>query len=425
MILSANNDPVRDIEGGEALPCALFIAPIMPQQTGNGLAMRAGMTLRALSQYYRVYLVVVPVAGSLQDSSDFARQFATALKVLDPQAHLDPLAGLILRVTDEAERARARAAYPKVWLSRLCTSATAHAIMAWADGVPFAVLHVMRLYLATLAEPFLRRVADRPLCGLDLDDDDADVYDAMAEGSGQAAMLRAEAEKFRALATRMLPQFDRRFVSAARDAERLAANYPGNSFDVVPNGYPLIGQQIARRSNGGDGLRLLFIGGLGYPPNADAVAWLCGPVLSALRAMGGEEVMIDIVGAGADRLTRTDDPAIVVHGYVEDVTALYASADIAVVPIRIGGGTRIKILEAFHYTVPVVSTHIGAAGLEVQDGRHLLLADDPANFAAACLRLKRDNRLAIALTTNAAKLVAESYGPEAVADILFSAYNNQ
>lgn len=406
------------------LPPALFIAPIMPQQTGNGLAMRAGMTLRALSLIHRVHLLVVPVAGAADASPDFARSYAADIKALDPDIVLDAHAGLIARVTDEADRARAQMAYPKVWMARLCGSAAVRTVEAWSAEIPFAAVHVMRLYLATLAEPFLRQSAGRPLCVLDLDDDDADVHDAMAERSSQSEMLRAEAEKYRALARHMLPRFDRRLVCAARDAERLAKEYPGASFDIVPNGYASAGRRIARPPRSGDGLRLLFVGALGYAPNADAVVWLCGPILAALRSLTSEKIAIDIAGAGASSAlrSRVSDPSVVLHGFVDDVSALYAAADIAVAPIRMGGGTRIKILEAFGRDLPVVSTSIGAAGLEVRDGAHLLLADDPAAFAAACLRLKRDDRLASRLATNAAQLVAERYSPEAVAAALAAAY---
>lgn len=86
-----------------------------------------------------------------------------------------------------------------------------------------------------------------------------------------------------------------------------------------------------------------------------------------------------------------------------------AAADIAVVPIRFGGGTRIKILEAFAHGLPVVSTTVGCEGLDVIDGQHLLVADDPAAFAAACLRLSEDAELRTRLVTAAAELWKSRY----------------
>jgi glycosyltransferase involved in cell wall biosynthesis len=84
-------------------------------------------------------------------------------------------------------------------------------------------------------------------------------------------------------------------------------------------------------------------------------------------------------------------------------------ADIAVVPIRYGSGTRLKILESFAHRVPVVSTTIGAEGLEVEDGVHLLLADQPDEFAAACKRLLTDHELRKKMVDAAEQRYLERY----------------
>jgi len=107
---------------------------------------------------------------------------------------------------------------------------------------------------------------------------------------------------------------------------------------------------------------------------------------------------------------------------VDDPAPLYAAADLAVVPIRAGGGTRIKILEAFALGIPVVSTRLGAEGIEALDGVHLLLADDAPAFAAACVRLKNDPDTAAALARRAALLVAENHGTERINAALAEAY---
>jgi glycosyltransferase involved in cell wall biosynthesis len=96
-------------------------------------------------------------------------------------------------------------------------------------------------------------------------------------------------------------------------------------------------------------------------------------------------------------------------GYVEDVRPLVAGARVCVAPIRQGGGTRIKILEAMALGTPVVATSKGAEGLEVIEGEHILLADDPAGFANSTLRLLRDAELRQRLATNARRLVEQRY----------------
>ena len=102
-------------------------------------------------------------------------------------------------------------------------------------------------------------------------------------------------------------------------------------------------------------------------------------------------------------------PAVTVVGTVPAMEPELARADVAVVPIRYGSGTRLKILESFAHRVPVVSTTIGAEGLEVVDGVHLLLADDPDAFAAACQRLLTEPDLRKRLVDAAEELYRERF----------------
>jgi glycosyltransferase involved in cell wall biosynthesis len=106
---------------------------------------------------------------------------------------------------------------------------------------------------------------------------------------------------------------------------------------------------------------------------------------------------------------RHRPPAVVVAGRVPDMEPELARADIAVVPLRIGSGTRLKILESFAHRIPVVSTTIGADGLDVQNGVHLLLADRPEEFARACRRVIEDRALARRLADAAERRFLERY----------------
>ena len=108
-----------------------------------------------------------------------------------------------------------------------------------------------------------------------------------------------------------------------------------------------------------------------------------------------------LVGPCDDRIERLAGPDVEVSGFVPDLGPAYASADVVVVPLRFGGGTRIKLLEAFAHGVPVVATRAAAAGLDVTDGHHLLLADDVRDVAAAVARLATDASLAERLVAEA------------------------
>jgi glycosyltransferase involved in cell wall biosynthesis len=92
-----------------------------------------------------------------------------------------------------------------------------------------------------------------------------------------------------------------------------------------------------------------------------------------------------------------------------DLSKHYRWADIAVIPLRAGGGTRIKMLEAFAHGVPVVAGRIGAEGIAVEDRRHLLLADTPETFAQACMDMLRDKTMSAGIAKNARQLIEERY----------------
>ncbi len=103
------------------------------------------------------------------------------------------------------------------------------------------------------------------------------------------------------------------------------------------------------------------------------------------------------------------------RGYVDDLADAYARADVAVVPLVRGAGTRIKLLEALAAGVPAVTTAAGAAGLAVEDGRHLLIADDVEGLAAAVARVLLDEELAAALVRDGRALVEQRYSTAVVA----------
>jgi glycosyltransferase involved in cell wall biosynthesis len=146
---------------------------------------------------------------------------------------------------------------------------------------------------------------------------------------------------------------------------------------------------------------VLFPGTLRYPPNADAAGYLAGEVGPVLRTLV-PDVRIRLVGRGTEALSGLDDPPrLTMVGQVEDIEAELAGADVIVVPLRFGSGTRLKILEAFAHRLPVVSTTLGAEGLGVEDGVHLLLGDTPTDLAAACARLLTDETLRAELTSRA------------------------
>jgi glycosyltransferase involved in cell wall biosynthesis len=110
-------------------------------------------------------------------------------------------------------------------------------------------------------------------------------------------------------------------------------------------------------------------------------------------------------------------------GYVGDLAPLYAAADVAVVPLRAGGGTRIKVLEAFAHRIPVVTTSTGIEGIAATAGEHAMVADGPAEFAAACHALLTTPELADRTAARALELVQSVYLIERVEAMLLALYD--
>ena len=220
---------------------------------------------------------------------------------------------------------------------------------------------------------------------------------------------------------RYAEQFDRCITVSEVDRGLLMKANPRLKVDVVPNGVdtqiyqplPLENTQPA----------LLLIGNMSYAPCADGALWFCNQVLPRIRRVLGE-VEVWIVGVSPPpEVVRLSGDGVHVTGRVEDVVPYYRRSAVSVVPLRAGGGTRLKILEAMALGRPVVSTSIGCEGLDVEDGRHLLIADDPECFAERTVRLLTDKALYRRLVTEARWLVEAKYDWDVIAEQLLSIYS--
>lgn len=204
-------------------------------------------------------------------------------------------------------------------------------------------------------------------------------------------------------------------VCSALDRDRLGAA----NVRVIPNAYERTTGGDSRIKSGappGGAPVLLMVGLLTYEANRDAAGFFAAEVLPLIRRSRPEAVF-RVVGrydVETNLFAFQGLPGVSVAGEVSDITTELASADVVVVPIRFGGGTRIKILEAFAHGIPVASTTVGAEGLEVEGGRHLLLADGPEDLARACLRLLDDYALRSALVAEGAALWEARYRSSAV-----------
>lgn len=195
--------------------------------------------------------------------------------------------------------------------------------------------------------------------------------------------------------------------TSEREQQIVNEQMPRKAAHVAPNGVDI--EYFQPSSAPVDPNSLVFTGLISYRPNTDAVLFFVNEVLPHIVRKRPETVF-SIVGMGPpDEVTRLAGPNVIVTGEVPDVRPYIEKAGIFVVPLRMGSGTRLKVLEGLAMGKPMVSTRLGCEGIEVRDGEHLLMADDPQAFAQAVLRLMDDRALAQNLAAAGRALVEGHY----------------
>lgn len=388
------------------MPGLLFLSPVWPRLTGNGLAMRAAHVSRALAKRFEVRLAVLssePAPPDLAADLPWIASWEALPAAADTHYHL------ILRVADPKVRLQAFAAYPRPLGSCLVSSAATERVAELARSV--AHVHVMRLYLAPLISGLDR---DRPRSlTLDSDDDDAayhrrrhDALDPVLEAD-ERGFEQAEAAKYEHMKAEWLPRFDRVFVAAERDVGGMAG---AAAISCLPN---IVDERTLQAAPASDVLRLMFVGSLRYPPNARAVGWISDQLAPALERLGTGPFELAVCGAGLADGTELH-PRLSVRGYVDDLAEVYAESDVALVPLTYGSGTPLKLLEAMALGVPVVATGFAAAAVGAEHGEHLLVADDAEEAARCCIAFKHDADLKQRLTAAARRLVETRFSADAL-----------
>jgi glycosyltransferase involved in cell wall biosynthesis len=240
--------------------------------------------------------------------------------------------------------------------------------------------------------------------------------------SWRASILRRDADKLYALERSAAPLATVNTVVSRLDRERLETIAPGAAVEVVDNGVDVNywAPDGAAEVPGS----LIFAGTLGWGPNREAVDFLLAeiwPLLSMRRA----DRRLTLVGrdAGAAAVAAAAaDARVVVTGFVPDVRPYLRTASIYICPIRVGGGTRLKVLDALAMAKPLVATAVAVEGLDVIDGTHYLQAETPAQFAAQVERLERSPELRARLGANGRRLAVERYSWSVVGGQLDAAY---
>ncbi|MEO8697528.1 MAG: glycosyltransferase family 4 protein [Acidimicrobiales bacterium] len=257
---------------------------------------------------------------------------------------------------------------------------------------------------------FSRRANDGPLFVLDEHNIEYDILRRTSKAAAGFTRTGYNAFNWRKLAREERAawrRFDGVALTSARDEQLLHEDIPSCRTAVIPNGVDV--REFAQSSGAVDADSLVFFGAINYFPNADGVMFFADEVFPTVRRRR-PNASFKVIGPGASaEVLARQHGGVEIVGMVDDVNPFIERAAVIVVPLRIGGGTRLKIVEALSKGKPVVSTRLGAEGLDVVDGEHLLLADEPQEFADQIERVLADPALARRLGTAGRTLMEDRY----------------
>lgn len=393
-------------------PVAIFLTPVLPLPGQSGRALRAWAWLNDLNRTHKVYVLVAndteiplvpadyPAEGvwSVQTKTSSAPKLLRILGILFP-----PICLLSRRVIAD-------------WHFPIKMSAFDHYISE-LSGEDVNRIVVFRFYLHGLGQIISRYY---PSAKLELDMDDLESFTRVSVAGCLIRMKRyresiqwmVSAVQYVLLELFITRSYSTVWLASAQDGSYLRKHIIQN-IEERPNRIPLPDLKDINNPNKSDILRLLFVGTLNYPPNEEAILYLLNKIQPEIEKRLKRPWKLCVVGRHASPLlTQLLEDASRVEFFpdAERLETFYAAAQIIIVPLRSGGGTKLKSIEAFSYRRPLVSTRHGMRGIGATAGIHYLAAETPDQFADAIALLANDPLLAERISQDGETFCRESYG---------------
>jgi glycosyltransferase involved in cell wall biosynthesis len=382
----------------------LYVTENLPATTSGASVATLGL-LRALRRGgWGVHLVLILNVRHDQDTS-LARALSSRLTLVPrPHLRIPPLAGWLGTVR--------RLGYAPRW-HRAAWRAVDGALRA--GGVDLVLLDQIR---AAEYGRLAREAGHRVPIALRAHNVEHEINARLAsEATGLQVRLegRIRAHRYREIETHLSRYCDLLLPISEPDGAKLAALNPGFPVAALPSAVdtghylPATGMPA--------GKEMVFVGGMGYGPNLDAVTWFVKEVLPLVIARH-PDARFTAVGREPPEWLAGHAPHARGVGFVPDERELVRRGRVFVVPIRYGSGVRTKILNALAMRRPVVSTTVGAEGLDLRSGQDIVLADGPRAFADAVIGVLEDDARAASLAAQGLRAVLARHSPEAVAERL-------
>jgi glycosyltransferase involved in cell wall biosynthesis len=382
----------------------LFVTPYLPSPPRFGAQRRLDGLMRGLAARHEVSLLSFEPDGSdpgntLELTSSYCHKVVLATNHMADlgvgKKRMMQLRSLLLSRSFEHQLRHSRAFQ--------------QAIDRELAGTAYDVVQVEFSHLGIYE--FCQRAARKPVRVLDEHNIEYEIVRRTAESENSLVRKLYSAVNWRKVRSEELDawrRFDGVVLTSDRDEQMLLEDAPGKPTSVVPNAVDL--EQFRTRSVPREPGTLIFFGAMNYHPNIQGVEYFVSEVLPQIVAeVPG--VKLRVVGQQPpDSIRALAGQNVEIVGFVDDPRALLDRSAAMVVPLLIGGGTRFKIVEGLAMSMPIVSTHLGAEGLEVEHDRHLLLATDAESLARQTIRVLKDASLGERLGKAARELAERRYG---------------
>ena len=386
----------------------LFLSQLVPYPADAGPKVRSYHVLQYLaSAGHAITLVAFERASDRPESIEHLKQFCEAVYTM-PMVRS--------RVRDAWYLGQSLLCNQPFLIARDSVAAMHHTIQQLVNQQHFDAIHTDQLWMAQYA---LRAQAQRNGHGsqtrLILDQHNA-VYlipqrlAATSKNPLKRLILAREAQTMKQYEEETCRQFDQVVWVTDEDKKALGFDHVSYIGDLtIPicvdtSDKPPIQRQAHAR-------RVTFLGGLHWPPNADGVVWFANEVWPRVLAQA-PDALLTVIGKNPPRALQAQDnpiPNLVVTGYVEKVEPYLVETSVFIVPLHAGGGMRVKIIDAWSWGLPVVSTSVGAEGIAYRDGDNLLVGDEADTFADAVIRILSDPAIGHQLALSGRNTVETEY----------------
>lgn len=373
----------------------LFISYDFPFPPSGGSISRDYNLIKQLSGKHELFWINRTTRGRVKDEYlNEMRKYFRAMKIVEwdyPQDY----AGLVASIFTDT---------PYI-IRRFRSEEMRHTVDEMLSSFDFDLIFCDHIYLAQyIPERVIGKIPAIPNnedCGFSF-------YKRMSENSGplRRAYAATQWRKILKYEIDMINKFGIYITTSETEKESLLRHCPGAQIKVAENGVDTT--YFSCRNGQASSPVIIFSAWYGYYPNREAVRYFADEIFPLIRNRI-PEAEFRIVGKEPPKsvMQLGNREGITVTGYVNDIRNELAKAAVSVAPLKTGGGTRLKILEAFASGVPVVSTSIGAEGLSAVNGTDIMIADEPAEFADKVLSILNDKALAQRLSENA-RLLAEN-----------------